>query len=149
MTFITIHIVISCRPTSTTLGASRSRTQQHGGAVYRLFEKPYFWRVWVQQEILASKFYEIVVQCGQASVPWVGLEITAFAMIRAKSVMDEKVYNDAATAGLQDSQMRLAPSALKGVAGFEDFRPTNPDAVDRTLYAVLKKLRGYKAIHVI
>ena len=115
------------------------------GAVYRLFEKPYFWRVWVQQEILASKFYEIVVQCGQASVPWVGLENTAFAMIRAKSVMDEKVYNDAATAGLQGSQMRLAPSAMKGVAGFEDFRPTNPDAVNRTLYAVLKNFRGYKA----
>ena len=73
------------------------------GAVYRLFEKPYFRRVWVQQEIVASKFYEIVVQCGKASFPWAGLENTAFAMAHAKSAVEAKVYDDAATAGLQGS----------------------------------------------
>ena len=115
------------------------------GAVYRLFEKPYFRRVWVQQEIVASKFYEIIVQCGKASFPWAGLENTAFAMAHAKSAVEAKVYDDAATAGLQGSQMRLGPSTMKGVASFEDFRATNPDAVNRTLYTVLKSFRGYKA----
>ena len=59
--------------------------------------------------------------------------------------MDEKVYNDAATAGLQGSQMRVAPSAMKGVAGFEEFRVTDPEAVNGTLYNVLRNFRGYKA----
>ena len=115
------------------------------GAVYRLFEKPYFGRVWVQQEIVASHFYEIVVQCGKVSVPWVGFENTAFAMTRGKSSVDEKLYNDAATAGLQGSQMRLAPPAMKRVAGFELFPVTNPDALNGTLYNVLQNFRGYKA----
>ena len=115
------------------------------GAVYRLFEKPYFQRVWVQQEIVASVLYEIVLQCGTVSIPWIGLENTAFAMTHAKSVVDAKVYDDTATAALQGSQMRLAPSAMRGVTGFEGFRATNPDSALRTLYGVLKNFRGYKA----
>ena len=115
------------------------------GAVYRLFEKPYFRRVWVQQEIVASELYQIVLQCGTVSIPWVGLENTAFAMTRAKSVVDAKIYDDTATAGLQGSQMRLAPSAMSGVAGFEAFRATNPDSVHRTLHNVLRNFRGYEA----
>lgn len=115
------------------------------GAVYRLFEKPYFQRVWVQQEIVASVLYEIVLQCGTVSIPWIGLENTAFAMTYAKSIVDAKLYDDTATAGLQGSQMRLAPSAMRGVTGFEIFRATNPDSVHRTLYSVLKNFRGYKA----
>lgn len=115
------------------------------GAVYRLFDKPYFQRVWVQQEIVASVLYEIVLQCGAVSIPWIGLENTAFAITHAKSIVDAKVYDDTATAGLQGSQMRLAPSAMRGVTGFEGFRAINPDSVHRTLYSVLKNFRGYKA----
>lgn len=115
------------------------------GAVYRLFEKPYFQRVWVQQEIVASVLYEIVLQCGTVSIPWIGLENTAFAMTHAKSIVDAKFYDDTATAGLQGSQMRLAPPAMRGVTGFEGFRATNPDSALRTLYSVLKNFRGYKA----
>lgn len=89
--------------------------------------------------------YEIVLQCGTVSIPWIGLENTAFAMTYAKSIVDGKVYDDTVTAGLQGSQMRLAPSAMRGVTGFESFRATNPDSVHRTLYGVLKNFRGYKA----
>ncbi len=41
--------------------------------------------------------------------------------------------------------MRQMPSAMSGVAGIKGFRATNPDSVNRTLYSVLKKFRGYQA----
>ena len=120
------------------------------GAVYRLFEKPYFGRVWVQQEIAASKFYDIVVQCGKASVPWAGLEITAIAIARAESIVNAEVFDDLASAGLQGSQMCLIPSGMEGVAGLQDFRSENfrsenSDTVHHTIYTVLNLFRGYKA----
>ena len=115
------------------------------GAVYSIFKKPYFSRVWVQQEIVVSKFYEIALQCGVVSMPWIGLENTAYALVNAKSVMDAKVYDDTATSGLQGSLMRQVPSAMSGVAGLERFRAANPDSVNRTLYNLLKTFRGYQA----
>ena len=99
----------------------------------------------MQQEIAASKLYEIVLQYGTISIPWIGLENTAYAMARGKSIINAKVYDDTATAGLQGTQMRRSPSALSGVAGLEGFRATNPDSVHRTLYSLLKNFRGYQA----
>lgn len=43
------------------------------GAIYNLFKKHHFSRVWVQQEILASALYEIVLQCGVVTMPWIRL----------------------------------------------------------------------------
>ena len=78
-------------------------------------------------------------------MPWIGLENTAYALVNAKSVMDAKVYDDTATSGLQGSLMQHVPSAMSGVAGLERFRAANPDSVNRTLYNLLKILRGYQA----
>ena len=114
-------------------------------AVYRLFEKHYFRRVWVQQEIAASKLYEIVLQCGTFTMPWVMLENTAYALVFAKSVIDAKVYDDTTTAALQGSQMRLAPSAMSAIAHLEEFRRTTPNSATPTLYSILKNFRGYQA----
>ena len=115
------------------------------GAVYSLFKKPCFSRLLVQQEIVASELYEIVLQCGVITMPWIGLENTAYALANSKSVMDAKVHDETATSGLQGSLMQLVPSAMSGVAGLERFRTANPDSVNRTLYSVLKNFRGYQA----
>ena len=76
---------------------------------------------------------------------WIGLENTAFALTHGKSVLNAKVYDDTATSGLQGSLMLRLPSPMPGVAGLERFRTSNPDSVNRTLYNVLKNLRGYQA----
>lgn len=115
------------------------------GAVYSLFEKSYFRRVWVQQEIAASELHEIALQCGALSMHWIHFESTAYALANAKSVMNAKVYDDTATSGLQGSRMQQTPSAMSGVAGLERFRTADPDSVNRTLYNVLKNFRGYQA----
>ena len=99
----------------------------------------------MQQEIVASALYEIVLQCGALLTSWIGLENTAFAMTCVNSVMNAKVYDDKTASGLQDSQMCLAPPAMSRVAGLQRFCATNPDPVHRTLYNVLKNFRGYQA----
>ncbi len=115
------------------------------GAVYDLFEKSYFRRVWVQREITVSRLDEIVVQCGTVSMPWIGLEHTAFAMSNHQSVIQAQVYDDTSTSALQGSQTRQTPSALRAVAELQTFRPTNPESVNRTLYNVLKNFRVCQA----
>lgn len=115
------------------------------GAVYRLFEMSYFRCVWVQQEIAASEVNDIVLQCGNVSMPWIGLEWTAYCLGYNKSAMNAMVYDDTVTSALQGSQMRKPPSAMSGVAGFQRFRVSNPDSYFNTLYGVLKHFRGYEA----
>ena len=66
-------------------------------AVYRSVGTPCFGRVRVHQEIPASKFYEIVVQCDKASIPWAGVESIAFAM----AVVEAIVYDDTAIVRLR------------------------------------------------
>ena len=115
------------------------------GAVFDLFENPYFQRVWVQQEIVASKLYGVVLQCGEISIPWLGLEITAAGLMEGGSAINKEVFNVTVSSALQGSQIFLRPPAISGIAGFSNFRPTNPNSVHRTLYDVLTRFRGYQA----
>ena len=68
-------------------------------------------------DIVASKFYEIVVQCGKSLTL---LENTSVAMAHAKSVLDEQMYSDAMSGGLQASQIRPTLSAI--IASFEGYQ---------------------------
>ena len=115
------------------------------GAALSLFKKPYFSRVWVQQEIAESELYEIVLQCERISMPWIGLENTAFVFANARFVMDAKLYDDTPTSDSRASLMQLVPSAMSGVAGLERFCTANREPVNCTLYSFLKTIRGYQA----
>ena len=99
----------------------------------------------MQQEITVSRLDEIVVQCETVSMPWIGLEHTAYAMSNHGSVIQAQVYDDTSTSALQGSQTRQTPSALRVVAELQSFRPINPESVKRTLYNVLKNFRGCQA----
>ncbi|MCJ1449895.1 hypothetical protein MMC28_000223 [Mycoblastus sanguinarius] len=115
------------------------------GAVFRLFQRPWFHRVWVQQEIAMSKGAQVVLQCGKMSIQWVRLEYTAYGLSKGQADMNAEVYELTLSAALQGSQMHLIPRSLLAVASTSNYRVENPKSLKAKLYMVLKDFQGCQA----
>jgi Heterokaryon incompatibility protein (HET) len=114
------------------------------GAVFRLFKRSWFHRVWVRQEIAKSNGREIMLQCGLTSIPWIWLEYTAYGIVHSQEDMNPRVSGDTILAALQGSQLHFVPTGLSAIADIGLFRESNQGS-PRNLYVALRNFRGFEA----
>ena len=115
------------------------------GAVFRLYERPWFLRIWVKQEIAKSVGRQIVLHCGSTSIPWITLEYVAYALIHGQTDLDVEVFDHTLQAGLKATNSYLLPRGLRAVGSIGKFRETNLQYATANIYTVMTAFRGYQA----
>lgn len=95
------------------------------GAVYRIFDRAYFHRVWLQQEIATSVGRESTLQCDKGSIPWICPGNIAHALTFGQGDIYTQIFNDSTVAALQGSQLRVQLQVLHSFASKSGFRESN------------------------
>ena len=113
-------------------------------AVFDLLARPWFERVWVQQEIVMSDARQARLQCGDEEIPWLWLEYTLYAIRWAAEQLPESVAVSIYK-GIFDTGRPRIPLVLEVFAQLGNFRPDNPQQPNPSVELALRSYRALKA----